>query len=246
VVTDLANQKYALYQNNKDGTFTYSSYLTGISGMTLLHSGWSVRFLDYDNDGWKDLLIAQGHDLDTIEKSFPQLHYREPMMLARNTGKKFVDVSSMSGSVFKEAWVGRGMAIGDIDDDGRIDAVVTTNGGAAHILMNRTRTSNHWLTLRLIGHKSNRDGIGANVKLTTSKGSQWVFVTSASGYLSASPPRAHFGLGSDSSAQSVEVHWPSGIVQTLKDVKGDRFVTLEEPNAATVPAAAPAPAPSQK
>ena len=135
--------------------------------MSRLHSGWSLRFLDYDNDGWKDLLIAQGHDLDTIEKSFSQLHYREPMLLLRNTGKKFVDVSSISGDIFHEAWVGRGMAIGDIDNDGRIDAVVTTNGGPAHILLNKTATANHWITLHLTGHKSNRDGIGAVVKLTT-------------------------------------------------------------------------------
>ena len=87
VITDLANQKYALYHNNGDGSFTYDTYISGIGGMTLLHSGWGIRFLDYDNDGLKDLLIAQGHDLDTIELNFPQLHYKEPMLLARNTGK---------------------------------------------------------------------------------------------------------------------------------------------------------------
>ena len=92
VVTDLANQRYALYRNLGDGTFDYASFSSGLGSMTMLHSGWSLRFMDYDNDGWKDLLIAQGHDLDTIEKSFPQLHYREPMMLARNTGKNFVDI----------------------------------------------------------------------------------------------------------------------------------------------------------
>src|SRR6266568_2484289 len=127
IVTNLANQRYALYQNNRDGTFNYASLSSGIGSMSILHSGWSLRFLDYDNDGWKDLLIAQGHDLDTIEKIMPQLHYREPMLLARNDGREFVDVSSISGDIFHEAWVGRGLAIGDIDNDGRIDAVVTTN-----------------------------------------------------------------------------------------------------------------------
>ncbi len=229
VVTNLANQKYALYHNAHDGTFDYASYSTGVGRMTLLHSGWSLRFVDYDNDGWKDLLIAQGHDLDTVEKSYPQLHYREPMMLLRNMGTHFVDVSSMSGQIFHEAWVGRGMAIGDIDNDGRIDAVVTTNGGPVHVLHNLTQTSNHWLTLKLVGHKSNRDGIGALVKVTTAKGSQWWTVTTASGYLSSSDPRAHFGLGAESSAQSVEIRWPSGIVQELKNVTGDRMVTVDEP-----------------
>ena len=147
VITDLANQKYALYKNNGDGSFTYDTYMSGIGGMTLLHSGWGIHFLDYDNDGCKDLLITQGHDLDTIQLNFPQLRYKEPMLLARNTGKGFVDVSAESGAVFQQAWVGRGMAVGDLDNDGRVDAVVTTNDGPAYVLRNETATSNHWLTL---------------------------------------------------------------------------------------------------
>ncbi len=229
VVTDLANQMYSIYHNEGSLQFDYASFKSGVGAISRLHSGWSVRFLDYDNDGWKDLLIAQGHDLDTVEKSYPQLHYREPMLLARNTGKRFVDISAMSGSIFHEAWVGRGMAIGDIDNDGRVDAVVTTNGGSAHVLHNETETPNHWLTLKLVGHKSNRDGIGAVVKVVTSKGPQWVTVTTASGYLSASDPRVHFGLGSDSLAAKVEIQWPSGTVQTLVDVRADQLLEVNEP-----------------
>jgi len=236
VVTDLANQRYASYLNHRDGSFDYVSYSNGIGAISLLHSGWGARFLDYDNDGWKDLLIAQGHDLDTIEKQSPQLHYREPMVLARNTGKKFVDVSAISGDVFHQAWVGRGMAIGDIDNDGRIDAVVTTNGGPAYILRNETATANHWITLHLTGHKSNRDGIGAVIKLTTAQGSQWVTLTTSSGYLSASDPRVHFGMGSSAVASSIEVHWPSGIVQTLANVAGDRQIQIDEPATSSAPA----------
>jgi len=237
VVTDLANQRYAFYENHKDGSFDYASFSNGIGAMTLLHSGWGIRFVDYDNDGWKDLLIAQGHDLDTIEKVSPQLHYREPMMLARNTGKKFVDVSGISGDIFHEAWVGRAMAIGDIDNDGRIDAVVTTNGGPPHILLNQTPTTNHWITLHLTGHKSNRDGIGALVKLTTAQGSQWVTATTSSSYLSASDPRVHFGMGDSAVASSIEIHWPSGIVQTLTNVKGDQQIQVDEPATAGATAA---------
>jgi hypothetical protein len=233
VVTDLANQRYASYRNDRDGNFDYASNVNGLGAATLFHSGWSLRFLDYDNDGWKDLLVAQGHDLDTVEKTSPNLHYREPMLLLRNTHGKFADVSSISGSVFKDAWVGRGMAIGDIDNDGRIDAVVSTNGGAAHILHNETDTSNHWITLHLTGHKSNRDGIGAVVKLTTPQGSQWVTATTSSGYLSASDPRVHFGLGESPTADSIEIRWPSGIVQTLTNVKGDRQIQVDEPAAAS-------------
>jgi hypothetical protein len=229
VITDLANQRYALYRNLGDGTFDYTSLSTGLGSMTMLHSGWSLRFMDYDNDGWKDLLIAQGHDLDTIEKSFPQLRYKEPMMLVRNTGRKFVDISSISSEIFHEAWVGRGMAIGDINNDGRIDAVVSTNGGAAHVLLNFTETSNHWTTLKLVGHKSNRDGIGAQVKVTTKLGSQWGMVTTSSGYMSASDPRLHFGLGSADAAESIEIRWPSGIRQVLTHRKGDQQLTIDEP-----------------
>ncbi|WP_245632435.1 CRTAC1 family protein [Edaphobacter aggregans] len=231
ILTNLANQKYAVYRNNGDSSFSYDSYISGIGGMTLLHSGWGVRFLDYDNDGLKDLLIAQGHDLDTIELNFPQLHYKEPMLLARNTGKGFVDVSAQSGDIFHQAWAGRGMAIGDIDNDGRIDAVVTTNGGSAYVLHNETATPNHWLTLSLVGHRSNRDGIGAEIKLTTSACSQYVTVTTAGSYLSSSDKRAHFGLGADTVAKSIEIRWPSGAVQVLENVRADQVLTVNEPTA---------------
>ena len=231
VITDLANQKYALYKNNGDGSFSYDSYVSGIGGMTLLHSGWGIHFLDYDNDGRKDLLIVQGHDLDTISLDYPQLHYKEPMLLANNTGHSFVDVSAQSGAVFQQAWVARGLATGDLDNDGRIDAVVSTNGGPAYVLRNEIKTTNHWLTLLLIGHRSNRDAIGAEIKLTTPTGSQWVTVTTGGSYLSSSDKRAHFGLGASKQADSIEIHWPSGIVQTLKNISADQILTINEPTA---------------
>ena len=230
VVTDLANQRYALYQNNRDGSFTYTSTISGLSKMTLAHSGWGIRFLDYDNDGWKDLLIAQGHDLDTVELSFPNLRYREPMLLARNTAKGFVDVSAESGAVFQQAWVARGMAIGDLDNDGRVDAVVNTNDGLAHVLHNETPSDNHWILLKFVGHKSNRDGIGAEVTVTTASGMmQSATVTTASSYLSASDKRVHFGLGKDEVLKQIQVRWPSGIVQTLKDIRANQILQIDEP-----------------
>ncbi len=229
IVTNLANQKYALYRNNGDSSFSYDSYVSGIGGMTLLHSGWGIHFLDYDNDGRKDLLVAQGHDLDTVQLNFPQLRYKEPMLLARNTGAGFVDVSAQSGEVFKQSWAARGMAIGDIDNDGRLDAVVTTNDGSAHILHNRTETGNHWLTVLLKGHRSNRDGIGAEIKISTQSGSQYAIISTAGSYLSSSDKRAHFGLGNAASVKTVEVHWPSGTVQTLVNVSADHQITIDEP-----------------
>jgi hypothetical protein len=228
VVTDLADQRYALYQNDGDGSFNYSTFSTGLANISMLHSGWGVRFLDYDNDGWKDLLVAQGHDIDTIQLNYPNLRYREAPLLVRNTGHGFVDVSADSGKPFQDAWVGRGLATGDLDNDGLIDAVVTTNDGSAYVLHNETPTSNHWLTLKLVGHKSNRDAIGAEVKLTTTKGSQFATVTTASSYLSSSDKRVHFGLGAETVAQTIEIRWPSGILQTLKSIKADQILQVDE------------------
>ena len=234
VVDDLANQMYAIFKNNGDGGFTYVTKSWGVGRMTMLHSGWGLRLIDYDNDGWKDLLVAQGHDLDTIELTNPQLHYREPMLLARNTGKGFVDVSATSGSVFHEAWAGRGLATGDLNNDGRIDAVVTTNDGAAHVLRNETNTGNHWIILKLTGHKSNRDAIGSVVKIVTAQGAQWGTVSTASSYLSSSDKRLHFGLGKASTIDTIEIRWPSGIVQQVRSVKADQILSVDEP-AAIVP-----------
>jgi hypothetical protein len=235
VVTDLANQRYALYQNNGDGSFNYVSHSVGIAQMTLPHSGWGVHFLDYDNDGWKDLLVAQGHDLDTIELNYPNLHYREPMLLARNSGHEFVDVSRQSGSVLQQAWVSRGLAIGDIDNDGRLDAVVTTNDGAVHVLHNETAARNHWILVKLVGHRSNRDAIGAEVMLVTASGPQYATVSTAGSYLSASDKRVHFGLGSESVVQRIEIRWPSGIRQTVKDIPADQVLQIDEPVTPTTP-----------
>ena len=230
LVTDLANQRYSLYENNRDGSFNYVSQETGIGKMTLLHSGWGVRFFDYDNDGWKDLMIAQGHDLDTIELTAPTLRYREHLLLAHNEhGKGFTDVSSESGKVFEQNWVGRGLAIGDIDNDGRLDAIVTTNDGPAYVLHNEILTNNHWLLLKLVGHKSNRDAIGAQIAIATTDGHQYAMVTTAGSYLSSGDKRVHFGLGKQTQVSTIDIRWPSGITQTLKDVCADQILQIDEP-----------------
>ena len=199
----------------------------------MLHSGWGVRFLDDDNDGLKDVIIAQGHDVDNIQLNFPQLRYREPLMLLQNTGHgAFVDISGQAGDVFTQALVGRGLAVGDLDNDGREDVVISTNDGPAYVLRNETASANHWLTLELVGHKSNRDGIGAEVKLVTSRGSQWVTISPAGSYLSSSDKRAHFGLGTATKA-IVQIHWPSGVEQVLQNVKADQFLKVDEPVSGT-------------
>ncbi len=232
VIGTLANQKYALYTNSKDGTFSYASYTSGVGSMSMFHSGWGLRFFDYDNDGWKDLFVAQSHVMDTIETTSPGLKFRESPLLARNTGHGFVDVSKESGSVFNERWASRGLATGDIDNDGRVDVVISTENGPAHVLHNETQTKNHWISLKLSGHRSNRDGLGAEIRVDTTHGSQWGYVTTASSYCSASDRRAHFGLGPDPVAETIEIRWPSGIVQKLSNVAADRIVTVEEPSGA--------------
>lgn len=233
IITNLANQKYALYKNNGDGSFTYDTYDSGLAMISGLHSGWGVNFLDYDNDGNKDLLVAQGHVLDNVELNYPQIHYKEPMLLARNMGNgTFVDVSTQSGAIFAQRWTARGMAVGDFDNDGKLDAVVTTNGGPAYLLHNETVETNHWLSLLLVGHTSNRDAIGAQIKLVTSTGPQYWTVSTSGSYLSSNDKRAHFGLGKDSVAKSIEIRWPSGIKQTLTNVAGDRVLTIDEPSSA--------------
>jgi enediyne biosynthesis protein E4 len=230
IVSDLAYQKYSLYRNNGDGTFSYATDSAGLGAMTFLHSGWGMRFLDYDNDGWKDLLVGQAHVMDTIEMTFPQLRYRDHLFLVRNTGSGFVDVSKESGAVFQEDWASRGMAIGDIDNDGRLDAVVTENAGPVHILHNETQTQNHWLTLNLVGHKSNRDAIGADVKITTADGVQQATVSTCGSYLSSSDKRVHFGLGIQSTVKQIDIRWPSGIRQSIRGIKADQILRVDEPS----------------
>jgi hypothetical protein len=231
VVTNLANQRYALYRNAGDGVFSYESHASGLGQITLLSSGWGVRFLDYDNDGWKDLFFVQGHVLDTIELTSPHLRYREPPRLARNESGRFRDVSAGAGHVFEAAWAARGLAVGDIDDDGDLDMVVSTLDDRAHVLFNEGGNRNHWVQLRLVGRSSNRDGIGADVVLVTGSGAiRQATVTTAGGYLSAGDRRVHLGLGSEQEIRSIEIRWPSGILQRLTDVEIDQILTVEEPD----------------
>ena len=229
IITDLANQKYALYANAGNGSFDYTTLTTGLGAISLLHSGWGARFLDYDNDGWKDLFIVQSHVMDTIQVNEPHLHYLEsPLLLWNDHGKRWLDVSGQSGDVFQEKWASRAMAVGDLDNDGRIDVVVNSIDQPARVLRNETPGQNHWIILNLVGTRSNRDGIGAQVKITTATGIQYAMVTTASSYQSSSDKRLHFGLAADRVITRVEIRWPSGIKQELSDLKADQMVTILE------------------
>jgi hypothetical protein len=236
IVTDLSEQKYALYRNHGNGTFSYETGVSGIGTVSRPYAGWGVKFMDYDNDGWKDLFIVQGHVLDTIQLTFPHLRFLQPLLLLRNNSRKFDDVSQQSGQVFNNKWAARGLAVGDFNNDGALDVVVTTNNGPAYLLANQHSTG-HWLCLNLVGRKSNRDGIGAEIKVTSSSGmSQYGTVTTAGSYLSASDRRVHFGLGTDTTVRQIEIRWPSGIVQNLENVAADQILQVTEPDLTTRPA----------
>ncbi len=228
VVTDLSNERYMLFRNNGDGSFRDVTNQSGLGGATLPFAGWSTRFFDYDNDGWKDLFVAQSHVMDTIEKTSPNLRYLQPPLLLRNESGHFVRV--VAGEVFKVEWAGRGAAFGDIDNDGDVDVVVSNTGQKAYVLRNDGGNRNQWLGIETIGKKSNRDGIGCRVKVVSASGlTQYFTVNTAVGYQSASDKRLIVGLGADSTAKVVEIRWPSGIVQRFENVKAGQMLKASEP-----------------
>ena len=227
-VTDLSNERYRLFRQNPDGTFRDVTNSTGVGGATQLFSGWSTRFFDYDDDGSKDLFVAQGHVMDTIDKTAPNLTYLQSPLLLRNDSGRFVSVDA--GEVLLQQWAGRGAAFGDLDDDGDVDIVLSNVGQNAVVLRNDGGNRNSWLQIRPVGTRSNRDGIGCRVKVVSTSGStQYFSVTTAVGYLSASEKRLTVGLGRDTDAPLVEIRWPSGVVQKFEHVKAGQVLTATEP-----------------
>ncbi|MGI8992640.1 MAG: CRTAC1 family protein, partial [Bryobacteraceae bacterium] len=223
LVTDLALEKYAAYRNEGDGRFEYASLTTGLAGLTARSSGWGIGLYDFRNNGRKDVFVAQSHVLDNVEKINSGLRYLEPPAMFRSM------LDNRDGKFIKEdlgelpAVAGRGAAFGDLRNDGGVSVVVTVLGGRPIVFANRGGT-NHWLTLKLIGTRSNRDGAGAKVKV----GNEWAYATTSGSYLSASDGRVHFGLGPEREA-TIEIVWPSGRKQRLAHVAADRILTVKEP-----------------
>jgi hypothetical protein len=229
VVTDLSNERYRLFRQNSDGSFRDLTNVSGVGAATLAFSGWSTRFFDYDNDGWKDIFVAQGHVMDTIEKTAPNLKYQQPPLLLRNESGRFVRV--LPGEIFRKDWAGRGAAFGDLDNDGDIDVVVSNVGQKALVLRNDGGNRGNWLGIRTIGKTSNRDGIGCRVKVVSASGlTQHFTVNTAAGYLSAGDKRLLVGLGGDSTARLVEIRWPSGASQTFENVRSGQVLAAIEPD----------------
>jgi len=227
-ITTLSNETYPLYRNNGDLSFTWATNATSVGQITLPYSGWGLHFIDADNDGLRDVFVAQSHVLDTIEKTTTYLKYKQTPLLMRNTGKGFVNVSGTAGPAFNTPIVARGAAFGDLNNDGQIDIVIGELNGAPLILRN-DGTKNHWLGIRLIGTKSNRDGIGARIIVTDNSGRRQIFDVSAAGsYLSANDFRVVAGLGAATGVRLVEIHWPSGRTQTIENPEADRYLTINE------------------
>ena len=228
LITNFSNQMAALYHNEKNGLFVDEAAPTGIGRASLLTLGFGCFFFDYDLDGWPDIFIANGHIENGIEKIQNRVRYAEPPHLFRNLGDgKFEETTASAGAAFATRRVARGAAYGDIDNDGALDIAVTANGGPA-VLFRNSGNANHRLRIKLVGTKSNRDGIGAVVRVTAGGGTQDQMLRSGGSYESSSELVLTFGLGAAAQADGIEVRWPSGQTDHLKNVRADQIITLKE------------------
>jgi hypothetical protein len=226
--TAMFGEGFPLYKNLGDGQFQDVTATAGLSALTSRSTAWGVGVFDFDNDGNKDLFTANS---DILDNSMELAHrpYPLPNRVFRNKGGlSFDDLSAKAGTSFQVPAPHRGAAFGDLNNDGKIDAVVTVLNGPPEIWMNRSSSANHWVILKLVGVKSNRDGLGTKVKLTTSLGSQYNHATTAVSYNSSSDKRVYFGLGSAGVIDAIELTWPSGIKQVLKNIKADQILTVTE------------------
>lgn len=228
VIANFSNQMISLYHNERNGLFVDEAPQSEVGHDSLLTLGFGCFFFDYDLDGWLDLYVANGHIEDAIERVQPRVRYAEPPHLFRNLGNgKFSEVTQSAGAAFAAPRVARGAAYGDINNDGALDLLVGTNNGPA-VLFRNTGATNHSLRIKLIGTKSNRDGIGATVRLTAGSDTQSKMLRSGSSYLSSSELILTFGLGAHTQADAIEIHWPSGQVDNLKNVAADQIITVKE------------------
>jgi hypothetical protein len=228
-VTAIEKETFPLFVNMGGGQFEDRTAAGRLSMDSYQMSGWSNAIVDLDNDGWKDLLVVRSNVQDNIAQYSPR-KYPEPGSVFRNLGNgRFENVTATAGDLQKPA-AHRGLAIGDLDNDGRMDAVATVLNGNARVLHNVSGAGNHWLLLKLKGVRSNRMGIGARIRVTAADGTtQYNHATTSTGYASSSDSRVHFGLGASTAAAEIEVLWPSGTRQLLRNVAADRLITIEEP-----------------
>jgi enediyne biosynthesis protein E4 len=211
-VANISREKFSLYRNQKDNTFDDVAGPTGIAMATIMDTGWGIRFFDYDLDGWPDIIMANGHPDDLIETISSSLHYREPLLLFHNTGHGFEDVTALGGPAFAARYPARGLAVGDLDNDGRPDVVIANNGGSPVILHNTLQNSNHWIGLNLVGLQ-----VGARITWSAGGIEHSLFHRGGGSYLSSSDPRDLLGLGEAAYADWIQIQWPGAVGKT------DRF-----------------------
>jgi hypothetical protein len=229
IVTHLDQQLARLYRNMGDKGFDDATLRSKIGYATYHLSGFGTRFFDYDNDGARDLFMANGHVLDNIQLYNKDVHYAEPKLMFRNLGNAtFENVSDQLGPDLRLPRVSRGVAVGDFDNDGDLDILVNNNGQAPQLLRNDGGNTNRWLQILLIGVKSNRDGVGARVKVTAGDLIQYDQKKGGMSYQSAQDPRLHFGLGTHAIVDEIELIWPSGIVTKLVNLKSDQIIAVKE------------------
>jgi hypothetical protein len=230
--TAIENETFPLYLNDGKGAFVNAGQSSHLANLTRPMSGWSNGIVDLDNDGWKDLVVARSDVMDNIEQISRHFSYAEPNSVFRNLGNgQFEDVSTTAGADFTRPAANRGLAYGDLDNDGRMDLVVTSLGGPVRVLRNITETHNHWILLKLVGTKSNRMGLGAQIRVTTDDARKlYNEATTSTGYAASSDPRVHFGLGTSRVIREIEIRWPSGTRQLLHDVTPDRVLVVTEPS----------------
>jgi hypothetical protein len=228
-ITHLDFELNRLYRNNGDGTFTDVTYSSGIGNTAMMMSGVAAKFIDYDNDGWPDIVQANGAMLDNVNLYHSLVSYKEPLLMFHNLGKgRFEKVSDTLGPDFVRPVAGRGLATADFLNDGQVGLAVVSRGDSPELLRNDGGNGNHWVEVLLIGTKSNRDGIGSVLKLTAGR---FVHVDQAKGgtsYMSASDPRIHFGLGKNAKIESLVITWPSGQVDKLTSVPADSIIAVKE------------------
>jgi hypothetical protein len=228
-ITHLDFELNRLYRNSQDGTFTDETFRSRIGNKAVLLSGVAAKFLDYDNDGWNDILQLNGAMLDNVALYHGEVSYKEPLLMYRNAGKgEFDKVSDSLGPDFIRPIVGRGMATADYDNDGDIDIVTNNRGDFPSLLRNDGGNANNWLTVQLVGTKSNRDGIGTSLKLTSEGFVQVEQSKGGMSYMSANDPRIHFGLGRRTKIASLEITWPSGQVERLTNMPINQIITVKE------------------